>query len=54
MKNTVQEMMTDLVNQGYAVVVFSPDELKGFDPCTLENLMIEFANVCIKLRESVV
>jgi hypothetical protein len=33
----------ELRSQGYAVVIFSPDELRGAEPHSVENSLIESA-----------
>jgi hypothetical protein len=36
-----------LTSRGYAVVVWTPDELRGADPHIIEDLMIERGSIAI-------
>ena len=41
MENRLVEALRNLRDAGYAVVAFTPDELDGADPSTVEDLMIQ-------------
>jgi hypothetical protein len=42
-----REAATRIRLEGYAVVVFSPEELGGVDPRTLQNRLVELGNQAI-------
>ena len=39
-----KNMIENLRDRGFAVVVYSPDELEGVDPDTLESDLVTFGN----------
>lgn len=44
-----KDMLAALRDRGFAVVVFTPDELAGIDPDTLESDLVTFGNNHIAL-----
>jgi hypothetical protein len=48
MKKPAKEMsVTELRQEGYAVVMFAPEELSGVEPSTLQNRLVELGNEAI-------
>ena len=39
-----KDRLSDLRDRGFTVVVFTPDELAGIDPDTLESELVTFGN----------